>query len=135
MSKVIPLKEKLKVTTAQKAAVLRKQKIRAVVKVFHCAHCATKCERCGASLLGTQGEQSVNPRIPYHFCAGCAEEYVDYIQRLQGEGDPEAYWHNHHWLKAWRAWIEYQGAVDQYLRSKEFRRLMDEMGPDDTPCD
>lgn len=135
MSKVIRLNEKLKVTTAQKAAAQRRQKIRSVLKVFHCANCASKCERCGAALLGAQGEQMANPRIPYHFCSGCAEEYVDYIQRLQGEGDPQAYWHNHHWIRAWHAWIEYQSAADQYLRSKEFRRLLDEMGSDGPPCE
>ena len=54
---------------------------------------------------------------------------MEYIQRLQGKGDADAYWYNHAWMKIWQTWIEYQGAIDQYLRSKEFRRLLDELRP------
>lgn len=135
MSKIISLDDKLKLSAEQRAAVLRRQKVMAVRKVFQCARCPSKCERCGAPLGMDSREQDDHPKTPYHFCLSCAEEYTDYIQRLQGKGDPEAYWHNHDWLKAWHAWIEYQGAVDTYLRSKEFRRLLDELGPDDLKCD
>lgn len=135
MSKVIPLDDKLKLSAAQKAAVLRKQKIMAVRKVFQCTHCASKCERCGIALAMEPENRDGHPKTPYHFCNSCAEEYIDYVNRLQGKGDPEAYWHNSHWLNVWQAWIAYQGAVDQYLRSKEFRRLLDELGPEDLRCD
>jgi hypothetical protein len=135
MSKIIPLDEKLKLNAEQKASVLRKQKIMAVRKMFQCTQCASKCERCGTPLGMDSRQPGEHPKSPYHFCLSCAEEYTDYIQRLQGKGDPEAYWHNHDWLKAWHSWIEYQGAIDTYLRSKEFRRLLDELGPDDLKCD
>jgi len=135
MSKVISLDDKLKINAEQKAAVLFKQKIMAVRKVFQCSHCPSKCERCGTPLGMDPKELGEHPKTPYHFCAGCAEEYIDYVHRLQGKGDPEAYWHNHDWLKAWHAWIEYQGAVDRYVHSKEFRRLVDELGPDGHKCD
>lgn len=133
MSKVIPLIEKLKTNVEQKAAALRKRKVRAVYKVFQCTQCASKCERCGAAI----DHNTENPptRIPYHFCTGCAEEYMDYVRQLRGEADGEAYWHNHQWMKVWRTWIDYQGAVDQYLKSKEFRRLIDELGHSHHPCD
>jgi hypothetical protein len=134
MTKIIPLDEKLKINAEQKAAVLRRQKIMAVRKMFQCTQCASKCERCGTP-LGMEMRQGGHPKSPYHFCISCAEEYADYIERLQGKGDPEAYWHNLEWLKSWHAWIEYQGAIDTYLRSKEFRRLLDELGPDNLKCD
>lgn len=136
MSKIIPLDDRLKLTAEKRAAVLRKQKIMAVRKLFQCTHCAAKCERCGISLSADPSSgQSPHPRTPYHFCNSCADEYIDYINRLQGKGNPEAYWHNDHWMKVWQTWIEYQGATDQYLRSKEFRRLLDELGPGDLQCD
>lgn len=135
MSKVISLDDKLKLNAEQKAAVSRKQKIMAVRKVFQCSHCPSKCERCGTALGMDPREQGEHPKTPYHFCISCSEEYLDYVQRLQGKGDPEAYWHNHDWLKAWHAWIEYQGAVDRYIHSKEFRKLVDELGPDGLKCD
>jgi hypothetical protein len=130
MSKVISLDDKLKLSATQREALERKRKLMAVRKVFQCTHCASKCERCGTS-LGTDNQANKgNPRIPYNFCDSCAEEYVEYIDRLQAKGNPEDYWYNHAWLKVWQTWIEYQGAIDQYLRSKEFRQLLNELRPE-----
>ena len=130
MSKIISLDDKLKLSAEQRAETVRKRKIMAVRKVFQCTHCASKCERCGTGLGPENHSQADNPRIPYHFCDSCAEEYLEYIDHLQGKGDESAYWHNHAWTKIWQSWIEYQGAIDQYLRSKEFRQLLDELRPD-----
>lgn len=133
MSKVISLNDKLKLSELERAAVARKRKILALRRIFQCTQCAAKCERCGTSLGPDNQVHADNTRIPYTFCDSCAEEYMDYIDQLQGRGDPEAYWHNHAWLRVWRSWIEYQGSVDHYLRSKEFRRLLEELhqGEDD----
>jgi hypothetical protein len=130
MNKIILLDDKLKHSAEQKAATQRKRKIMAVRKVFHCTHCASKCERCGAGIGAENKAHLNNTRVPYHFCESCAEEYIDYIGKLQGKGDPQAYWHNHAWLKVWQTWIEYQGAIDNYLRSKEFRQLLEELNPE-----
>ena len=108
MSKIISLDDKLKLSAEQRAEVERRRKIMAVRKVFQCTHCASKCERCGVSLGPENQVQADNPRIPYHFCDSCAEEYMHYIDRLQGRKDSDAYWHNHAWMKVWQAWIEYQ---------------------------
>jgi hypothetical protein len=130
MSKIISLDNKLKLSAKEKAAAARRRKIIAVRKVFHCTHCASKCERCGIG-LGHENQTHVkNTRVPYHFCDSCAEEYIDYIDRLQGRGDSEAFWHNEAWMAVWQNWIEYQGSIDNYLRSKEFRRLLQELRAD-----
>ena len=129
MSKVISLDDKLKLTANAKADLVRKRKIIAVRQVFQCTHCASKCERCGTSLGPDNHSTDHHLRVPYHFCDSCAEDYIDYIDTLQGKGPSEAYWHNHDWLKVWHSWIEYQGAIDQYLRSGEFRRLIEELRP------
>ncbi|MFC1859670.1 hypothetical protein ACFL9U_16825, partial [Thermodesulfobacteriota bacterium] len=64
----------------------------------------------------------------YDICIkSCLEEYADYIERLQGGGELESYWHNDAWLDLWRKWIDYQGAIDRYLKSKEFVQLLDEI--------
>lgn len=131
MGKIISLDDKLKMTERDKASVERKRKIMAVRQIFQCTHCASKCERCGMVLGVDNHTQKASTRIPYHFCDGCAEEYVDYIGKLQGKCDPETYWHNHAWMEAWRAWIEYQGAMDQYMRSNEFRQLIEELRPNE----
>jgi hypothetical protein len=130
MSKIISLDDKLKLSAQEKAATIRKRKILAVRKVFQCTHCTSKCERCGIGLGPDNHTQVDNTRVPYHFCDSCAEEYIDFIDRLQGRGDEHAYWHNEAWLKVWQTWIEYQGTIDHYLRSKEFRRLLKELRAD-----
>jgi hypothetical protein len=130
MKKIISLDDKLKLAAEQKATMQRKRKIMAVRKIFQCTHCASKCERCGTGIGSDEAAHLQNTRIPYKFCSSCAEEYTDYIAQLQGKGHPQAYWHNHAWLKVWQTWIEYQGATDNYLRSKEFRRLLEELNPE-----
>ena len=72
------------------------------------------------------GEKTERPKLPYKFCEACEDEYLDYIERLQGRGDPDCYWHNDAWLDSWRKWIDYQGSVDHYVKSKEFLRLLQE---------
>ena len=129
MADVISLDKKKKVAEAQREAQVRRRKIQAVQKVFQCTHCAFKCEKCGTQLDDTADAQAApkGPRMPYRFCAGCMEEYVDYIERLQGKGDSDAYWHNDVWMAMWRGWIDYQSSMDSYLKSKEFVQLMQEL--------
>ena len=70
------------------------------------------------------------PKLPYRFCEGCLEEYLDYINRLKGIDNPDFYWHNPAWMEGWNLWINYQGAMDRYLKSPEFKRLIKEMQED-----
>ena len=132
MADIISIDNKLQLSKEKKAELVRKRKISAVQKVFQCTHCTFKCEKCGTQMsMDGEGTGSIkkDPRIPYRFCEGCSEEYVDYIERLKGGGDPDIYWHNEAWLQLWRAWIDYQSAMDRYLKSKEFLQLMKELKP------
>jgi len=130
VSNIIQLDQKLQHTKEKKAEIIKKRKILAVQKVFQCTHCAFKCEKCGTQIdPGDRGQQKLagDLRVPYRFCESCSEEYVDYIERLKGKGNPECYWHNDIWLELWRKWIDYQGIVDRYLKSKEFKQLLEEL--------
>ena len=128
MADVISLDEKLQLSKNKKNDLIRKRKISAVQKVLQCTHCAFKCEKCGTQMHIPHDEgRTQNPKVPYRFCEGCSEEYIDYVERLKGGGDPDRYWHNDAWLGVWKAWIEYQRSVDSYLKSKEFIRLMNEL--------
>lgn len=130
MTNIIELDKKLKHTKEKKAEIIRKRKILAVQKVFQCMQCAFKCEKCGTQIQPDEQQQqkSVSDlRVPYRFCESCAEEYIDFIERLKGKGDSEYYWHNDIWVELWRKWIDYQGVIDSYLKSKEFRQLLEEL--------
>jgi hypothetical protein len=108
-----------------------KRKHLAVQQFFRRACCAGECEKCGIPAAAPecprdQGD-SCRVRIPYRFCPHCAEEYVDYIERLKGGGEADCYWRNHTWLEMWRTWIDYRAAIDRHVRSKEFARLVQEL--------
>jgi DNA-directed RNA polymerase subunit M/transcription elongation factor TFIIS len=130
VANIIQLDKKLKHTKEKKAEIIKKRKILAVQKVFQCMQCAFKCEKCGTHIQPEEQRQqraiSVL-RTPYRFCESCAEEYADYIERLKGRGDSEYYWHNEKWVELWKKWIDYQGVINSYLKSKEFRQLLDEL--------
>jgi len=131
---VISLDKKLKIAQEEKDAIVKKRKIQAVQKAFQCTHCAFKCEKCGTQLEHESPKvgKERDPRVPYRFCEGCAEEYIDYIERLKGKGDPDCYWHNEAWMNLWQSWINYQGCLDNYLRSKEFVMLMQDLKQEDS---
>jgi len=129
MAEIIPIDDKLVVAKGKKEAIIRERKILAVQKVFQCTHCAFKCEKCGTQIERqneNKNEMERDLRVPYNFCDACKAEYIDYIERLQGGGDPDCYWHNDAWIDAWKTWIDYQSSVDRYLKSKEFIRLLQE---------
>ena len=130
MADIINIEKKRQISKENKAELIKQRKLLAVQKVFQCTHCAFKCEKCGTHINPEEhSQESENGRVkvPYRFCDSCSEEYIDYIERLSGRGDPECYWHNEFWLESWRRWIDYQGVVDSYLKSKEFVQLLQEL--------
>jgi len=129
MAHVISIEEKIRLSEKQKADIVKRQKILAVRKVFQCTHCSLKCEKCGTQMETPASGQAAPKqlRVPYRFCESCSEEYTDYIDRLNGKGDPDCYWRNDLWLQSWRAWIDYQGTLDRYLKSREFVKLLNEL--------
>ena len=130
MANIIQLEDKLQHTKEKKAEIIRKRKILAVQKIYQCTHCAFKCEKCGTQINPGQ-KSEVGPagdlKVPYRFCESCSEEYSDYLERLQGKGNHECYWHNQEWIEVWNKWIDCQSVIDRYLKSKEFRQLLEEL--------
>ena len=129
MADIISFDDKIETAREKKTLLRRRQKVLAVRRVFQCANCSFKCEKCGTQIEPrVPGDPDhVRPTPPpYKFCEACEDEYLDYIERLQGRGDPDCYWHNELWLDSWRKWIDYQGCVDQYVKSKEFIKLLQE---------
>ncbi len=130
MSNIISFKDKKGLVEQKQAELIRKRKVLAVRKVFQCTQCAFKCEKCGTQIdraADSTGGYRRKLNVPYNFCEGCSEEYLDFIERLKGAGDPDCYWHNEAWIDAWKTWIDYQSSVDRYLKSKEFQQLIKEL--------
>ncbi len=130
MADVISIAQKRKAVQDQDAMRLRRRKIYAVRQAMQCRQCHLKCEKCGTQLEGDAGavpQKHTSLRVPYRFCLFCAQDYVDYIERLQGRGDAQCYWQNDAWRDAWARWISYQGALDSFVKSAEFARLITEV--------
>ena len=130
MTNIISFKDKKGLAKEKQATLIRRRKVLAVRKVFQCTQCAFKCEKCGTQIAGDQNHTAEYHRklnVPYNFCEECSAEYLDYIERLKGAGDQDCYWHNEAWIDAWGKWIDYQSSVDQYLKSKEFVQLLNEL--------
>ncbi len=132
MADIISLENKFQEERDKKEAAERMHKLQAVRSVLQEAKGILTCEKCHRDIGDAAVKQERDPRVPYLFCGSCAEEYVDYIERLQGRGDKSCYWRNRQWFEIWKRWIDYRGTIDTYLQSKEFRRLLEElkqMGP------
>lgn len=130
MADIISYDRILRSEKAKKAAQSHQRKVATVRKIFRSAYRMLRCERCGESVKEGHRKEITDHRghrVPYRFCEICADEYLDYIARLQGRGDPACYWHNEAWSKLWQQWIDFQAAADHYLKSKEFRKLMEEV--------
>lgn len=130
MADIIQIDPKIQDAREKKEAQIKKQKQAAVRNMLLRAKREFRCERCFQEIelqeLSDRSEQE-KLRVPYLFCEICAEEYIDYIERLKGKGDPECYWRSDVWLEVWKRWIDYKGTLDRYLRSKEFRKLLEEL--------
>jgi len=128
---IITIDNKLKLAKDKKDELVRMRKIQAVQKMFYCTRCASKCEKCGTQITPVYHghEKYRDLRIPYRFCDTCSEEYIDYIERLQGKESTDRYWHNDAWLDVWAKWIDYQHTIENYLKTKEFLQLLHELKP------
>lgn len=129
VAEIINMDRKRPLSKELEAAIRKRRKVLAVQQIFSCSQRLSRCEKCGTQMESNEsgGGQRFHPRVPYRFCPSCSEEYIDYIERLKGRGDADCYWRNTDWLESWRRWIDYQGALDRFVRSKEFAKLLKEL--------
>jgi hypothetical protein len=129
MADIISLDSKFRLSDAKKAESDRQRKTRFIQKFLRRLDATAQCEKCGVRIVPYGVTAQNRLRVPYHFCDDCAQEYIDYIEQLKGNGNSANYWHNSAWQKVWRAWIDYQSTIDQYLTTKEFKKLIKETKP------
>lgn len=105
-----------------------REKILALQKVLQCASCHFKCAMCGHHLNETADGSSIEPGpLGYVFCKSCKGEFEDFLAITSGDKNPEVFWHNKAWLEMWSAWLDYQQAIQQFMRSAEFKLLLSEI--------
>ena len=125
MSKVIDIEDRLRLEQRKKAKVDHAKKLETVRKTIQCTRCLARCAKCSVQ-FDTQ-EMYQRFKGPHRLCAGCQEEYEEFL-RLQGTGEQSPYyWHNKEWLQVWQTWLDYQQAMKDYGESPEFLDLVREV--------
>jgi hypothetical protein len=129
VAEIISIAERQRLDQERKAAALREHKARLIDRTLQRTAQGMQCEKCGSRLTRHQPRplHETHHVVPYRFCDVCDAEYRDFIAALQGRGNAECYWHNEDWQAAWRSWVDYQGTLDRFIKSKEFLRLMREL--------
>jgi hypothetical protein len=128
MADIISINKKLQEVQDRRDDAEHRRKVTAARNVLYKSRGGSLCEKCHQDLTRDKVDRTQrNPKVPYDFCEVCAEEYSDYIARLQGEGDLDCYWRNEVWMETWKRWIDYRGTMDYYARTKEFRQLIEEL--------
>jgi hypothetical protein len=123
MAEVIDLRQRDSKERRVRQARARRR-AQAVASALSCGLCPRRCAHCGMAI----DEPPLPGRDlgPYPFCAPCLEEYRAFQRWEEGIQEPEAYWHTDQWAEMWRSWLRHMEASDQFRRSAEFLRLMQE---------
>ncbi len=135
MADIISLDDKLHEVRDRKKLEDRRRKLATVRSVMSRVGRPNRCEKCHEKIPPeaiSDRDENTRLRVPYVFCDHCAEEYVDYIEFLQGREKPDRYWQNNAWRDLWKQWIDYQGSMDHYTKTPEFKQLLAELKPPDS---
>lgn len=128
MEKIINIRERLE---SQKHEVRRKKhqkKIDTLRRITQCSSCRFKCAMCGQYLDDADlYEGSESSDYGYSFCESCREEFEDFLAVYGKEQNSEVFWHNKEWKRMWSAWLNYRKAVSDFLDSREFDVLLNEL--------
>ena len=128
MADIISLGTRLNEARQRLAGQQTERKVQMTESIMRQTHDTGTCEKCGVVRdRGVTDAAEHKISIPYGLCPVCAGEYVDFIDRIQGGGDPARYWQNATWLESWKRWIDYQGSMHSFKASNEFRRVVQEI--------
>ncbi len=128
MEKIISIHERIEHQRFKSQQKKYRKKIDTLHRITQCSSCHFKCAMCGKYL-----ESADSCNIPeetdneYTFCDGCQEEFNDFLALCRGEKIPHVFWHNREWKKMWAAWLRYQRAINEFLDSREFDMLLEEI--------
>ncbi len=124
MSKIVDIEDRLRLEQKKRDKIDKAKKLEAVRKIIQCTRCLARCVKCGVQF--DTHEMYKRYKGPYRLCAGCQEEYDEFL-RLKEGGEPRLYWHNREWREAWQKWGDYQEAMKAYHESAEFLELISEV--------
>jgi hypothetical protein len=128
MKKIISLEERIEDKRQKERLEQYRGKIETIQKVLQCSACHLKCAMCGTQIEGSGGSGcNVAVHSGLQFCDSCGEEFREFLAIKKGQKEPDLFWHNKEWKEMWSAWLDYRKAMSAFLRSPEFKLLLEEL--------
>jgi hypothetical protein len=128
MAQIIPLEDRLRKQKEGALSKEKKQRSDSFRMVMQCTACPHKCAKCG-SQLETPKPMVLSEALPLRLCPGCWEEYRLFKEMASGHPPTagQEYYHNQAWMGIWKSWLEYQRNLQEYRKSKEYLRMVEEL--------
>lgn len=128
MKKIISFEERIEHKRQKERLEQYRGKIETIQKVLHCSSCHLKCAMCGSQIDGSVSH--VPGHLGLQFCQCCKEEFEEFLAIRKGQKESDLFWHNKEWREMWSSWLEYRKAMSAFLRSAEFKLLLEELNND-----
>ena len=127
MDKIVSLTDRIENLEQKRQLKEYRSRIDAVKKITYCSSCRMKCSMCGQYLDISDSCGSCSTGHGHIFCKSCSSEFEDFISLSKGAKSNHALWHNEEWKRMWMTWLQYQQALKDFIKSPEFKLLLEEM--------
>ncbi|MEW6665122.1 MAG: hypothetical protein AB1512_07870 [Thermodesulfobacteriota bacterium] len=128
MEKVVDLEERIQSRRSKERLEQFRGKMETVQKLLQCSSCHLKCAMCNAQLQGQDPSTVSHPaHLGLRFCGSCREEFEEFLAITRNDAAPTLFWHNEEWKNMWSAWLDYRRSITAFLRSNEFKLLLEEL--------
>ena len=128
MEKVVDLEERIESRKSKERLEHFRGKMETVQKILQCSSCHLKCAMCSTLLEGRDTSTASHPaHLGLRFCGSCREEFEEFLAITESEAQPTLFWHNEEWKAMWSAWLNYRRTIAAFLRSSEFKLLLEEL--------
>ncbi|RJR49223.1 MAG: hypothetical protein C4576_06975 [Desulfobacteraceae bacterium] len=126
MEKIVNLEERIENRKQREKLEHYRGRVETVQKILQCSSCNLKCAMCGAQIEDFHSGCCTSGNQGFRFCECCREEFEEFLAVKKGGKTSELFWHNKEWKEMWSAWLDYRKAMTAFLRSAEFKLMLDE---------
>ena len=127
MDKIVNLEKRKEDRKKREQAERYRAKVVAVQKVMQCSSCHMRCAMCGFHVGDMDAPEERSTSHGLVLCGDCSKEYQDFLAVTQKKTKSEVFWHNKEWIDMWSAWVGYRRAIIAFMKSKEFKFLLEEL--------
>jgi hypothetical protein len=127
MDNVLSITDRLENKRRETQIRVYREKATAARRIVQCCSCALRCGMCGQHMEASEACcVRHGPSQRYHLCDACRADFQDYMDRVNGKGGEDLFWHNDEWMGLWSAWVQFQEALRTFKDSKACRELTGE---------